>query len=100
MAKIQHTNGTIARVPFEFGKESISFDSHTNPDLYSEVYSDPVAYSIVDGVLLKDGSPVVINDWCDDCKVLDAVLVSQPASVEQLQAAVKLLITKPGFTKG
>ena len=98
MAKIQHTNGVIARIPFEFGRESISFDSHTNPDLYSEVYSDPSAYSIVDDVLTCDGSPVAINDWCDDCKTLDSL--DTASTVAQLKKVLMLMRDKPGFIKG
>ena len=102
MSKICHTNGIISsRFPStQHMDDSFDFDSHTNPDLYSEVYSNPSAYSITDGVLTKDGAPVTINDWCDDCKTLDAVLNASEATNEQLTKALKLLVQKPGFTKG
>jgi hypothetical protein len=79
---------------------AISYDSHSNPTLYSDVYADPTAYLVVDGVLTKDGVPVTINPPCSDCQVLDAVVGDVPATVEQLQAAVRLLILKPGFQRG
>lgn len=101
MAFIFYTDGEIQPPFLSPAISRVYFDSHTNPSLYSEVYSDPTAYSVIDGVLVKDGSPVVINPPCVDCQTIAAVLEADgEATVVQLTAAVKLLLEKPGFTRG
>lgn len=76
----------------------VFFDSHSNPTLYSEVYADPTAYSVVDGVLTRDGVPVAINPPCDDCATLDAL--DGATTVAQLRKALLVMRDKPGFTRG
>ena len=76
------------------------FDLHTNMVIYEDICANTLAYLVVDGVLTKDGIAVPINPPCSDCQVLDAVVGDAPATVEQLQAAVRLLILKPGFQRG
>jgi len=77
---------------------AISYDSHTNPTLYSEVYADPSAHLVIDGVLTKDGVAVPINPPCEDCVTLDSVATA--TTVEELRKVVQLLVDKPGFRRG
>ena len=80
------------------GLSTLNLDSHTNGALLSAINADPSAYSIVDGVLTRDGSPVAIADWCDDCKTLDSL--DTASTVAQLKKVLMLMRDKPGFTKG
>ena len=97
MASI-HYNGTQICDILSNPPNKISYDSHSNPTLYSEVYADPSAYLVVDGVLTKDGVPVPINPPCEDCVTLDSVATA--STVEELRKVVQLLIDKPGFRRG
>ena len=45
-------------------------------------------------------SPEAWEQLKREVQALDVVIGGDPATVEQLQAAVKLLILKPGFTRG
>ena len=98
--KIYHTqDGLVIGVGnVGFGEAFIAYDSHTNPALASQVNSDANAYSITDGVLTRDGAPVAINDWCDDCKTLDSL--DSASTVAQLKKVLLLMRDKRGFTKG
>lgn len=100
MAKIAHTNdGQILHWTFPTSPpNAIFYDSHSNPTLYSEVYADPTAYSVIDGVLTRDGAPVVINPPCEDCAALDAL--DGATTVAQLRKALLVMRDKPGFTRG
>jgi len=102
MAKIFFDNsavlGTSTKVPFDLSSNFIDLDSHTNGALLSAINADPSAYSIADGVLTRDGAPVVINDWCDDCKTLDSL--DTASTVAQLRKVLVLMRDKPGFIKG
>lgn len=100
MAKIAHTtDGQILHWTFPTPPpNAISYDSHSNPTLYSEVYADPSAYLVINGVLTKDGVPVPINPPCEDCVTLDSVATA--TTVEELRKVVQLLIDKPGFRRG
>ena len=100
MAKIAHTtDGQILNWTFPTSPpNAIAYDSHTNPTLYSEVYSNPSAYSVIDGVLTRDGQPVAINPPCEDCQTLDSI--DTATTVEQLRKVLKLMRDKPGFTRG
>lgn len=76
----------------------IYFDSHTNPSLLVEVFSNPSDYLIINGILTKDGQTVTINPPCEDCQTLDSI--DTATTVEQLRKALQLMRDKPGFTKG
>ena len=76
----------------------IDLDSHANGALLAAINADVSAYSIVDGVLTRDGSPVSIADWCDDCKTLDSL--DTASTVAQLRKVLVLMRDKPGFAKG
>lgn len=77
---------------------SLYYDPHTNPSLYSEVYSDPTAYRVTNGALTRDGEPVAINPPCDDCQTLDSL--DSATTIAQLRKVLILLRDKPGFTRG
>lgn len=101
MAQIVHSNEQIIGINQGVSVQdpsAVVIDSHTNASLLSAINADPSAYSIVDGTLLKDGAPVVINDWCDDCKTLDSL--DTASTVAQLRKVLMLMRDKPGFTKG
>ena len=100
MAKIAHTNdGHIFNWTFPTSPpNAIFYDSHTNPTLAGAINADPTAYSVIDGVLTRDGAPVVINPPCDDCAALDAL--DSATTVAQLKKALIVMRDKPGFTRG
>lgn len=99
--RIYHnTDGLVMGTWGGVGDPSISYDGHTNPTLAASVNAAATAYRVIDGTLTRGGEPVAIAPPCDDCQTLDAVLGSEPATVQQLQAALKLLIAKPGFQRG
>lgn len=75
-----------------------SCDSHTNPTLADAINANPSAYSVIDGVLTRDGAPVAINPPCDDCAALDAL--DGATTVAQLRKALIVMRDKPGFTRG
>lgn len=79
-------------------QQSIYLDSHSNPTLASAINADPSAYLVIDGVLTRDGAPVVINPPCDDCAALDAL--DGATTVAQLKKALIVMRDKPGFTRG
>ena len=81
-----------------FGDASISYDSHTNPQLSAQVNADANSYLVTDGILTRDGAPVAIADWCDDCKTLDSL--DTASTVAQLRKVLMLMRDKPGFAKG
>ena len=97
MASIHHNETQICDI-LSNPPSKIYFDSHSNPTLYSEVYADPTAYSVVDGILTRDGVPVAINPPCDDCAALDAL--DSATTVAQLKKALIVMRDKPGFTRG
>ena len=102
MAKIAHTNdGQILNWTFPTSPpNAIFYDSHSNPALYSDVYADPTAYSVIDGVLTRDGQPVAINPPCDDCQTLALLDGDGALTGEQVKSILKLMTQKPGFIRG
>lgn len=93
-----NADGTVFRAPGSYRGDHVFFDSHTNETLVAEVYADPTAYSVIDGVLTRDGQPVVINPPCDDCAALDAL--DSATTIAQLKKVLLLWRDKPGFTRG
>lgn len=77
---------------------AILLDAHTNKDTLAAVSVAPQAYLVIDGVLTRDGAPVVINPPCDDCAALDAL--DSATTVAQLKKALIVMRDKPGFTRG
>ena len=100
MANLFHTNGSIILQPIPANADLYYYDSHSNPTLYSEVYANPSAYSVVDGILTKDGVPVAINPPCDDCQTLALLDGDGALTGEQVKSILKLMTQKPGFTRG
>lgn len=91
-------NGAVLGTWGTLSDPFISYDSHTNPTLAGTINADPTVYSVVDGVLTRDGQPVVINPPCEDCVTLDSVATA--TTVEELRKVVQLLVDKPGFRRG
>lgn len=97
--KIHHSaNGDVFGTWGTPSDPFISYDSHTNPTLAGAINADPTAYSVIDGVLTRDGAPVAINPPCDDCAALDAL--DGATTVAQLRKALLVMRDKPGFTRG
>ena len=96
MAKIFYNNdSSISQTE---SPKYIEYDTHTNELLAYQMYFNPTAYSVIDGVLTRDGQPVAINPPCEDCVTLDSVATA--TTVEELRKVVQLLVDKPGFRRG
>lgn len=104
MAKLLHDNIQVlgawldSMAPSLPGATAVHFDSHTNLELFGAASSMPFLFSVIDGVLTRDGAPVVINPPCDDCAALDAL--DGATTVAQLRKVLLVMRDKPGFTRG